>query len=109
MAWLEASSIDAKVLTLVHDSLKQLVAAALQEGFGGGRGAVYGPVPLVSSLLFQRGKKSRPDASAAQRTPDKTGGRPRREVAVAGDRFRLERGNAAQLASVKRYDAERQA
>jgi len=78
MESLEASLIDAKVLTPVRDPLQQPIAAALQERLGSGSGAVYCPVPLVSSFLFKRGKKSRPDASPAQRTLYKAGGRPRR-------------------------------
>ena len=106
MEGLEASLIDAKILTLVHDTLQQPVAAALQQRLGRGSGAVYCAVLLASSVIFQRGKKDRPDALPTQRAFYKAGGGPRRQMAMAGDGFGLERGNTTNLASLERYDTE---
>ena len=70
MEGLEASLVDAKILTLVRDSLQQPIAAALQKRLGGGSGAVYCGVPLAPGALFQCGKKNRPDALPTETNGD---------------------------------------
>ena len=106
MEGLEASLINAKILTLMHDALQQPITTALQKRLRRGRGAVYCGVPLASSVLLQSGEKSRPNTSPAQRSLHEAGSGPRRQVTVAGNGFGLKRRHTTYLAFVERYDTE---
>ena len=58
MEGLEASLIDAKVLTLVRDPFEQPVTPTPQKRLSGGRGAVYLRVALAASPLLERRQQS---------------------------------------------------
>jgi hypothetical protein len=54
MEGLEASLINAKILTLVRDPFEQPIAPTPQERLSGGCGAVYLWKALAASTLLQR-------------------------------------------------------